>query len=70
MDVSSGGQNTPLTSSIISALPSIVSDDRRSPSESSNVSAGNAVATDIKDEPIGRTNSRNSMTTENKNDKM
>ena len=61
-DVSGGGQNQPLAGALISILSATQtgSDERRSPSESSNISTG--VAIDIKDELVERTSSRNSTT--------
>ena len=45
-------------------LQSMTSEDRRSPSEGSNVSTGNTPVTDIKEEPSGRSSSRNSNSAE------
>ena len=64
------GPNSSSTSIQTSNLPSLVSEDRRSPSEGSNVSTGNIQGCEIKEEPIGRTGSRNSNTAENKNDSI
>ena len=49
-------------------LQALTSEDRRSPSEGSNVSTGNNPLTDIKEEPSGRSSSRNSNSAENKNE--
>ena len=61
-DVSGEVQNQPLAGALISMLSATQtgSDERRSPSESSNVSTG-VVAIDIKDELVERTSSRNSI---------
>ena len=56
-----GGQHSSPTN------PPMMSEDRKSPSESSNVSTGNTPVTDIKEEPSGRS-SRNSNSAENKNE--
>ena len=67
LDVNLGEQNKMTSNMMTSALPSTGIDERRSPSENSNVSTGNAPMSDVKEEPVQRTSSRNSMTNE-KND--
>ena len=68
LEGNTGGQGPSISATVASALPSAVPEDRRSPSETANVSRGNTPGNDIKEEPIGRTSSRNSITAENKND--
>ena len=67
LDVNLGEQNKMTSNMMTSALPSTGLDERRSPSENSNVSTGNVPMSDVKEEPVQRTSSRNSMTNE-KND--
>ena len=67
LDVNLGEQNKMTSNMMTSALPSTGIDERRSPSENSNVSTGNVPMSDVKEEPVQRTSSRNSMTNE-KND--
>ena len=64
-DMNVGGQHSSPSNPNLSTL---MSEDRRSPSESSNVSTGNTPMTDIKEEPCGRSSSRNSNSVENKNE--
>ena len=66
-EINLGGQNPSSTNPNITSL---TAEERRSPSESSNVSTGNTPVTDIKEEPSGRSSSRNSNLAENKNDNI